>query len=260
MDKDLLRIVIIAVGALVILGMILWGVFKNGSKRNKINFYDDNDPLENVDPSLIVSTEDDDFDIIPLSTRENDAYQVKTRLNSDYKQETHQSAEYMQEAPQSDDGIDLDLDIKLDQEESTDEIPENVSVPKQLPSLLQLNIVAQAEEGFTGTQLLEACEQVGLVYGNVKVFERLDILSRVDYAVASMAEPGVFPGDNWDTYRCPGVTFFMQPREVENAAAVFDEMINTIGQLSALLKGDVLDQSQQPLTEEALHEIKVSLI
>ena len=255
MDKDLLRIVIIAVGAVVILGMILWGMFSN---RKKNIFSDDKDALGNIDPSLILSTEDDDFDIVPLSTRDNDDYQVKTSLNND----TMPEVELHDEDSDSELDLDLNLDLglKLDTEELTDAIPENDSVKKQLPALLQLSIVAQDEEGFKGSQLLETCEQVGLVYGSVKVFERLDILGRVDYAVASMLEPGTFPGDNWETYRCPGISFFMQPKEVDNAVAVFDEMINTIGQLSTLLKGDVLDQKQQLLTPEALHEIKVSLV
>jgi len=253
MDKDLLRVVILVVGGVVILGMILWGMYKDGPKRNKINFYDDNDPLENIDPSLVVKTDDDDFDIIPISTRDNDDYQVKTRLNT----------QYIPEEQQSDDDFEQDINLGQDIEKTTDEVSDvdgSQLDGSQLPSLLQLSIIAQAEEGFSGTQLLEAFEQVGLVYGSVKVFERLDILSRVDYAVASMAEPGIFPGDNWETYYCPGITFFMQPREVGNAAVVFDEMLNTIGQLSALLKGDVVDQNQQPLTPEVVHEIEESLI
>ncbi len=75
-----------------------------------------------------------------------------------------------------------------------------------------------------------------------------------------MLAPGTFPDDGWKAYRCPGITFFMQPKEVDDAAAVFDEMIHTIGQLSSLLKGDVLDQNQKPLTQKVLHEIESSLI
>ncbi|RLA21161.1 MAG: cell division protein, partial [Gammaproteobacteria bacterium] len=63
MDKDLLRIVIISVGGLVILGMILWGMFK-GKSKNKTMFGGDRDPLENIDRSLFVNTADDDFDIV----------------------------------------------------------------------------------------------------------------------------------------------------------------------------------------------------
>lgn len=257
MDKDLLRIVIIVVGGLVILGMILWGMFNKGPKKRSL-FYGKNNSIDNIDPSLVVHTEDDEFDIIPLSTRENDQLiQVKTQFKSKYVPEVQHSDSDL------DLGLDLILDpeLQLDREEVKNETPVSTQKSSQhLPALLQLSIVAQAKEGFHGTQLLEACEQVGLVYGSVKVFERLDILSRVDYAVASMIDPGIFPGDNWKTYRCPGITFFMQPRELDNAAVVFDEMISTIGQLSTLLKGDVLDQNQQTLTEEALHEIEASLV
>jgi cell division protein ZipA len=55
------------------------------------HFYDDHDPLENIDPSLVVSTQDDDFDIVSISTGEEDDSQVKTRLNTEYMQEAQQS-------------------------------------------------------------------------------------------------------------------------------------------------------------------------
>lgn len=252
MDKDLLRIVIIAIGAVVILSMILWGAFK-GKKKSKNMF--GGDLLKNIDPNLVLNTEDDDFDIVPLSSRNNDEFdasQVKTRLNT----------EYIQEA--MDKGVDGDAlgdDLGLAEEltDSVTDTMEPVAVEKQLPALLQLSIAAKTEAGFSGVQLLSACKRVGLVYGSVKVFERLDAQNRVDYAMASMLEPGIFPGDNWDTYRCPGVTFFMQPRAVDNAKTVFDEMINTIGQLSALLQGEVLDQHQEPLTAASLQQIEQSL-
>ncbi|WP_428357472.1 cell division protein ZipA C-terminal FtsZ-binding domain-containing protein [Methyloprofundus sp.] len=238
MDKDLLRIVIIAVGAVVILGMIIWGMFSDGSKRKKINFYDNHDPLENIDPSLVVSTEDDDFDIVPISTGENNEPQVTTRLNTEYIQEVQQT------------------DVTASEHHAVAAKP---ATKQPLPSLLQLSIVAKSAPGFSGIQLLDALEDVGLVYGSVQVFEKLDDLNQVDYAVASMAEPGTFPEDGWENYVCPGITFFLQPREVEDAAQVFDEMIVTIGELSAVLKGDVLDQNQQGLTEDTLQKIKVSL-
>ncbi|MCF7970159.1 MAG: cell division protein [Methylococcaceae bacterium] len=250
MDKDLLRIVIISVGAVVILGMILWGMFKGGSKRKNINFYDDGDPLEHVNRSLFVNTDDDDFDIVPLKSRGQDDYQipeVKARLNP----------EYIQEAKQQEGGA-SESDILAEAMNKVDE-PLSASVKKQLPALLQVHLVAQNKKGFNGLQLLQAFERVGLVYGSVKVFERLDAQNRVDYAVASMVEPGIFPDDNWESYYCPGISFFMQPRELDDANAVFDDLINTVGQLSALLDGDILDGNYLPLTDEIALRIEQSL-
>jgi len=246
MDKDLLRVVIIAAGAVVILGMILWAIFSDRSKRKSINFYGDHAPLENIDPSLIVNAEDDDFDIVPISTGDNNNDQVRTRLNT----------EYMQEAQQG--GVDANELAGVNEIEHENQPP--IAKDKVLPALIQLNIEAKATEGFSGIQLLEAFENAALIYGSVKVFEKLDELNQVDYAVASMTAPGIFPGDNWESYHCSGVTFFMQPREVGNAAQVFDEMITTIAQLAAVLKGDILDQNQQLLTEETLQQLKASLL
>jgi len=250
-DKDLLRIVIISVGAIVILGMVLWGMFKSSKRKNM--FYDHkSNPLENVDPNLYVNTSDDDFDIVPLSTQDNDDYQpapVSTRLNSEYIQESKAQA-----------NSESDLGILAEESGYT---AKSIPVPelkeKQLPALLQLHLVARDPRGFTGLQLVQAFERVSLVFGSVQVFERLDAQNRVDYAVASMAEPGVFPGNNWESYTCPGVSFFMQPREVDDVNAVFNDLIETIGQLSGILKGDVLDENKQLLTELSLQEIKERL-
>ena len=249
MDKDLLRIVIISVGSLVILGMILWGMFK-GKSKNKTMFGGQRDPLENIDSSLFVNTADDDFDIVPLNSRGNDDYQepeVKTRFNSAYIQEAQQ-----QESVKS--GPDI-LAVAMHKPDE----PLSESPTKQLPVLLQLHLVAKNPEGFKGLQLVQAFERVGLVYGSVQVFERLDAQNRVDYAVASMAAPGVFPGDNWESYYTPGISFFMQPRELDDVKAVFDDLVNTAGQLSALLKGDIVDENHLPLTEETLQQIEDSL-
>jgi len=248
-DKDLLRIVIISVGGLVILGMILWGMLK-GKSKNKTMFGGERDPLENIDRNLFVNTADDDFDIVPLNTRENDDYQapeVKTRLNSAYIQEAQQQ-----------ESVGSEPDILAEAMNKADE-PLSEPPTKQLPALLQLHLVAKNPEGFKGLQLVQAFERVGLVYGSVKVFERLDAQNRVDYAVASMAAPGVFPGDNWESYYTPGISFFMQPRELDDVKAVFNDLVNTAGQLSALLKGDLVDENHQSLTEEILLQIEDSL-
>ncbi len=249
MDKDLLRIVIIAIGVVVILGMVLWSVFRGG-KRQKNMFGDDKDPLENIDPSLVVSTDDDDFDIVPLGSANADDYpttpQVKTRLNDAYMQEVQQNS-------------DVEMgDVLAGAMGKSEDL--GLSISKELPSLIQLSVAVKSAQGVSGTQLVDACEQLGLVFGSVQVFERLDVHNRVDYAVASMIEPGIFPGNDWDSYNCPGVTFFMQPREVNDAQAVFAEMINTIGQLAALLQADVLDQNREILTEATLQEIELSLL
>lgn len=221
MDKDLLRIVIIAVGAVIVLGMVICNIFSKGPGRKKNDSYADHDRLENIDPSLVVNAESNKANIADIET-----------------------------------GVSYEPNI-LNKEQQSEVRPEK---EQSLPILLQLSIVAKSASGFTGIQLLEALENAGLIYGSVQVFEKLDDLKQVDYAVASMVDPGIFPGDNWASYVCHGITFFMQPRELGEAAQVFDEMLATIKELSLTLNGDVVDQNQQHLTEEGLQRIKASLV
>ncbi len=226
MDKDILRLVIIAAGALVVLLMVLWSIFKNRKKRREINFYDRGDPLDNIDESLILRTENDDFDIVPLGSA----------LDADY-------------------GVDpIKTGFEKDDEEySSHSGDENA---KNIPQLIQFSVVARADEGFSGPDLAEAFERVGLEYGSMKVFERIDANRLVDFAVASMVEPGTFPDSALEEFYCPGIVFFMQPREVDDPVAVFDDFVRTIEILASELDGVKWDHQRQPLTDETIQEFR----
>ncbi len=224
MDRDILRIVIVAVGAVVVLGMVLWSVIKSRRKDRDINFYDHGNPLDNIDDSLILKTENDDFDIVPLGSALEDDYGVDPVSSAADKPR-------QQETP-----------------------PEKQTV--QLPKLIQFSIVARADEGFNGADLQAAFDHVGLEYGSVQVFERLDANRLVDFAVASMVEPGTFPKDNLHAFDCPGIVFFMQPREVDNPLAVFEDFIQTINFLAAELDGIKWDHQRQLLTEETVQKFR----
>ncbi len=223
MDKESLRIVIIAVGVIVIMGMLLWNAFKKRRSRRDINFYDRGDPLDKIDESLVLNTHNDDFDIVPLgSALDDDADPVTATVETDqqHKQDTEQ--------PQS----------------------------AVLPALIQFSIVARADEGFNGAQLKAAFDTVGLQYGSVKVFERLDDNRMVDFTVASMVDPGIFPEQNLHLFNCPGIVFFMQPRVVDNPATVFEDFIETLNFLATELDGVIWDHQRQLLTQETVEHFR----
>jgi len=227
MDKEILRIVIIATGLVVVMGMIVWSYLKGKKSERERDSYDDS-----VQPDLSESASDftqtgagiDDFDIIPLGS-------VKTYEKSD---------RYFEENDDDDDVI--------------DQAPRLVT-----PSIIQFSLVAHADEGFNGTDLISAFKTVGLEYGSMKIFERLDANRLVDFGVACMVEPGTFPTENLDEFYCPGIVFFMQPGELENAQAVFDDFVDTIKLLAADLDGEIRDHQRQPLTDETVQAIRRSL-
>ena len=128
-----------------------------------------------------------------------------------------------------------------------------------MPSLIQFSLVAVEDEGFNGRDLADAFKQAGLEYGSLKIFERIDRNRLVDFGVACMVEPGTFPETDLEDFHCPGIVFFMQPREVDDAVAVFDDFIQTINRLAEILGGVKWDHQRQPLTEQTIQAIRDDL-
>lgn len=222
MDKELLRVIIILVGVLVMVGMLLWHFFRSLHARSEGDFaedmpYDESDDVD--DDPFGAAFADDDLD---------------------------------------DTGL-LDETIMTPPPKQTAKpVVQPVKPPSRdhLPSLIEFSIVARDDQGFTGEALFEAFEQQGLRYGSVMVFERIDANRMVDFTVASMRTPGTFPANGLDDYVTPGIIFFMQPRIVDQPAAVFDDFMDTIDRLAEQLEGVVWDHQKQPLTAETVDQFR----
>lgn len=227
MDKEILRIVIIIVGVVVIAGMVLWDFFKKKNKYGSGKFVRQDDSLRHIDESLKLHPENDDFDVVPLN-------------------------------PEFGENESMDP-IASDVEDSFSDDKGGSSGVAKIPPLIQFSIVANSELGFNGVQLKEAFKLVGLEYGQMGVYERVDDNRLVDFAVASMVEPGTFPDTDLDDFYCPGITFFMQPGEVTDAAAVFDDFVRTITILATELNGVKWDHHRRLLTDKTIEQLRQML-
>ena len=232
MDKEILRIVIIATGLVVIIGMVLWSFTKSRKSKRHIHFYDNKNSLKNIDPSLALHPENDEFEIVPLGSPLDDSDEMTIKR---YRQP-------------------VETEVENRRPESAGPIAK-----ERMPALIQFSLVAIEDEGFNGVDLVNAFENVGLEYGSLKIFERIDMNRMVDFGVASMVEPGTFPETGLEDFYCPGIVFFMQPREVDDPVAVFDDFIQTIDLLSLELGGVKWDHQRQPLTEQTIEAIRNSL-
>ncbi|MDO9163092.1 MAG: cell division protein ZipA C-terminal FtsZ-binding domain-containing protein [Methylococcaceae bacterium] len=228
MDKEILRIVIIATGLLIVLVMLAWAYLKDKKAREDHEIFGDEIDV-NPDPSLIVDN-DDDFDVVPVHTTK---------------------------APISEDNYFDDEDHDTDwygDDEAEDQQPRLIT-----PAIIQFSIITKADEDFNGADLVNAFNQVGLEYGSLKIFERLDANRLVDFGVACMVEPGTFPDHDLESFYCPGIVFFMQPEALDDAQAVFDDYVETIKLLAEQLDGVILDHRRQPLTDATVTAIRQSL-
>lgn len=235
MDKDLFRLIILGMGGVLIVGILLWGIFANRKSKRPMDFYDQRNPLDKIDESLIINTDDDEFDIIPLGSA------VDNRQD---------------ELDFQDDAVPaFDTDPNLNE---INQQPAQVQKSEPL-GILQFSIAAKTDAEFNGAQLADAFNAIGLHYTDLQIFQRLDNTGQPDYAVASMVEPGTFPEHDMDSFRCPGIVFFMQPSELDNPLVVFDEMLDSINHLAQALNGEVRDSERQTLTIETVQAIRDKL-
>ncbi|MDI1279079.1 MULTISPECIES: cell division protein ZipA C-terminal FtsZ-binding domain-containing protein [Methylobacter] len=234
MDKEILRIVIIATGMVVVIGMLVWAYIKDKKAREDLEFYDD-DSDESLAADASVDTEDD-FDIIPLGA-------AKGNVGG---HQAHDKADRYYDEDEDEDYYEQDDDV---------EPPPRAAAP----AIIQFSIITKADEDFNGADLVEAFKMVGLEYGSLKIFERLDANRLVDFGVACIVEPGTFPDKDLENFYCPGIVFFMQPEALDDAPAVFDDYIETINLLAEKLDGVVLDHRRQPLTDATVQSIRQSL-
>ena len=227
MDKELLRVVIILIGMLVMISMLLWHFFKSLRERREVgDYFDDSEYGLGSDDFEV--DDDDEMDIFPM----REPVDGDALLDEDSIKPTHKQPPKQDTKTQS---------------------------KTALPALIEFSIVARADEGFNGEDLFDAFERVGLVYGSVKVFERIDKNRLVDFAVASMIDPGTFPDTQLEEFYCPGIVFYMQPRELDKPLAVFDDFIETIDTLATELDGVVWDNQRQPLTAETIAQFRQML-
>jgi cell division protein ZipA len=210
MDKDLIRIIIFAIGLLVILGMIAWSYLKNEKRKRSYQGFD----------------EDSEF-----------SGEGHSRLGCDESDYADGAAENTFDETASDIGDDND-ELSAEQSEAESaEVDADAKAIFKKPAIIQFSIVATTEDGFSGVDIYNVLDDVGLEYGNLQIFERLDARRLVDYGVANMVKPGIFPSTNLAAFHSPGIVFFMQPAKLENAVAVFDDFVRTFQYVATQLGG-----------------------
>jgi cell division protein ZipA len=224
MDKEILRIVIIATGLIIVIGMLTWGYLKDKKSQRDMDFDDDREIQKSQNDS---ANSDDEEEYI------EDLGSAVINSPEDY------------------------YTTDEDDEEEEDSAPIQPRIAT--PAIIQFCLAARAEEGFNGLDLIRAFRIAGLKYGNLKIFERIDNKQLVDFGVACMVEPGTFPSSNLESFYCPGIVFFMQPDALDDAVAVFDDYVETIRMLAIELEGDIWDHQRQPLTEATVRAIRQSL-
>jgi cell division protein ZipA len=137
-----------------------------------------------------------------------------------------------------------------------------LSALRDFERVVVLYVVAETEEGFAGSDVVVACEKLGLVYGEGEIFHRLPEGQRESaplFSVASMVEPGSFDLANLETLRVPGLCVFMAIPGPRPALDQWEAMLPAAGRLAGLLGGRLLDERMNALGRQGIAHVREEL-
>ena len=183
---------------------------------------------------------------------------------SAYLKDQQNQDEYEYDEDEYDDEDDDDEDDKEEKLESkcdkhNGKIDDALRPTTTAPSIIQFSVITKGNDDFNVADVFDVLEGLGLEYGSLQIFERIDEQRLVQFGVASLVEPGTFPNIDLEKYYCPGVVFFMQVDGLENPENVFKDYVATAALFADYMDGVVLDHRRQPLTNEMVDAISRSL-
>lgn len=229
---DTLRIILIAGGIALIVGIYLWDRIQS-RRRDELGRWQDIDIEQqegHIDP--LISNDnpfDDDWEVRPIPARRDDS-SVDDNLEG------------------------LKGIVALS---SDDIVDDELSAEQPKEEVVILSLMAGEGRTFNGMQLLDAMELCGLHHGDMGIFHYNDIdTNQTLFSIANVLEPGSFDLAAIGELETPGLALFMRlpaPIDGEKALLTF---VQQAKRLKEQLSGRLTDGQRRELTRETLDELK----
>lgn len=153
--------------------------------------------------------------------------------------------------------------VRLDAVEEPQTEVEKGGFDPERQKVVTLYVTPATGQRFLGADVLEVLDDVGLKYGQYRIFHRYfeqHGMQRVVFSVANMVEPGEFDLETIEQSWMPGLAFFMVlpgPRDGVDALA---DMLATARRVASRLHGEVKDENRSTLTKQTAHHLRESII
>ena len=279
---DNFRWILLAVGIFIIVVIYLI------SRKNKRDFYQDDDALsedlpeintrnwddmdEGVGEVRIIARSNDDFlnvdndSALPFSGNRDEelpdalmAVDYKATVGTEPKPEPQAEPEFEPQAePEFEPELEPEPEPEFESEPERE--PEPEPEPAKAPeaelseTVLVLNILARDGSSLSGSSINSVARANDMVFGEMNIYHRMDDNNRSLFSMVNMVKPGSFDPATIDELKTPGITLFMQLPGPPNAADAFNDMLHTAQGMSEMLEARLCDRSRQPLTETVIDE------
>jgi cell division protein ZipA len=144
-------------------------------------------------------------------------------------------------------------------------VPEREPEPAAEPErprqrIVAVRIVATPPARFEGARLQEVIQSEGLQYGRYEIFHQLHRDGRPIYSLASLREPGTFDIGSMAATAYPGIALFAVLPGPLSAVETFDQLIFTARAFAAQLNGTLADDRGAPLTVHRITRLREDMV
>lgn len=154
---------------------------------------------------------------------------------------------------------DPNLETALEQWRQDDDAAEPAAPRSQFVGereILVMHVKSKDRDGFNGSDLLQILLACDMRYGEKDILhrhEKANAEGGLQFSVANMLEPGVFNLEDINSFRTPGVTFFMTLPGPEDPVQAFECMIETANCLVKNLNAVLLDEDHSTATLQVIN-------
>ncbi len=141
------------------------------------------------------------------------------------------------------------IDQKSNQENLRDS--SNMESLQKPETVITVNIMAEKDAQFNGSDLLQELLTLGFKFGDMGVFHRYQNANGQGerwFCLANAINPGTFDIDNMDAFSTPGLTLFMLLPGPQKPLEAFENMVVAANKLKAVLGGKLEDGSHSALS------------
>lgn len=140
---------------------------------------------------------------------------------------------------------------------------QSARLPRQEDTTVySLNVIARADQGFAGDDVLRVLLGCGLRFGDMDFFHLSEAqggTATIQFSVANMMQPGVFDLENMDELSTQGLMFFLTLPGPHDMAKAFDQMLETAHTVAHSLGGDVYDETRSVMTKQHVDSLRQSI-
>ena len=257
---DLLRWILLGVGALVVVGVYWW------SRRNAR----EEEQFFRTEPG-VNGGEDDEFDPLFASTsrgnsRPAHAPVLTTDSGEPDLEAVHRELSSLQALLQAEDAAERKpratlqpTDFQLTPDAGMDDAAEAAPVsaaPQE--KLVVLYLVAHPNQVFTASVIGESLRDLGLDFGEMHIYHRYpdEGGDAPVFGVANLVEPGTLEPEALAETGTPGLTLFLQLPGPLPPLAAFDLFASTAQQLATRLDGELRDNTRTVVSRQMLEHLR----